>query len=413
MLALIALRNLFRNGRRTFFSLLIVSIGIIALLLTAGFVRNSFEGLRDAVIQGGLGHLEVAPAADSEGAASPADRSGRPPGLREWRALRATIEGRPHVRAAGAVIQFAGMVTNGASSASFIGLAVEPDRERRMGMDVKLRGGTNLPEKEPANDEDRVLLGIGLARALRVGPGDTITVMAATAEGSLNAIDLTVEGLFTTGFQELDSRILKTHVTTAQRLLGTDFVTSLIVGLDDTSGTRQAETDLQRRLGAQTQPLSVLTWETRAPFYNQVRALYGGIFAFLGTIVAVLVALSTSNTMLMSVLERVREFGTLLAVGTSRGQLARLLVFEALWVAFFGGIAGSTLGLGLAALINALKIDMPPPPGAVDPMLLTLAVVPSDVLFVCAFITIVLAGAAVPPMLRVFRLQIVDALAHV
>ena len=189
MLVVIALRNLFRNGRRTALSLLIVSIGIISLLLTAGFVRNSFDGLRDAVIQGGLGHLEVTPAGDGD-TAQPAERSGRPPALREWLALRAAIDRRPRVRAVGAVIQFAGVATAGESSASFIGLAVEPERERRMGMDVKLRSGTNLAEKGATAEENRVLLGVGLAHALHAAPGDTITVMAVTPDGSLNAVDM-------------------------------------------------------------------------------------------------------------------------------------------------------------------------------------------------------------------------------
>lgn len=413
MLVLIALRNIFRNRRRTLLSLLVVSVGFVGLLLTAGFVRYSFEGLREAVIQGGLGHLEVAPGSDKDPAAPPVSQSGRPPSFREWRTIRDTIEGRPHVRAAGASITFSGVATNGESSASFIGLAVEPARERRMGMDVKLRGGANLPEKDASNGDDRVLLGVGLARALGAVPGDTLAVLAATPDGSLNAIDMIVEGLFTTGLAELDARILKTQVATAQRLLGTDRVTSLIVGLTDTSATPDAEKDLRRVLAAGPEPLSVVNWEVRAPFYGQVRALYAGIFVFLGTIVALLVALSTSNTMLMSVLERVREFGTLLAIGTSRGELARLLIFEALWLAVFGAIAGSALGLGLVTVINVLKIEMPPPPGAADPLVLALAVTPGDFLWIFASMTIVLAAAAVPPMLRVFRLQIVNALGHV
>jgi putative ABC transport system permease protein len=413
MLVLIALRNLFRNRRRTYLALLIVSVGTVALLLTVGFVRNSFAGLRDAVIQGGLGHLEVAPASDPQGDASPADRSGHAPDFRDWRAFRAMIEDRPDVRAAGATIQFGGVATNGARSASFVGVAVEPDRERRMGFDVKVRLGANLPEQQAQNGDDRLLLGAGLARALGAAPGDTIAVMAATADGSLNAVDMIVAGVFTTGVQELDSRILKTQLTTAQRLLGTDLVTSLVVSLHDTAETGRAEIEMRRRLEGSAQPLSVTDWETRAPFYNQVRALYAGIFVFLGTIVALLVALSTSNTMLMSVLERVREFGTLLAIGTSRPQLARLLIFEALWLALFGGVAGSAIGLVLVGVINALKINMPPPPGAVDPLALTLTVVPSDIAWICAFVAFALAAAAIPPMIRVFRLQIVDALAHV
>ncbi len=413
MLVLIAHRNLFRNGRRTALSLLIVGVGIISLLLTAGFVRNSFDGLREAVIQGGLGHLEVAPAGGGEAPAAAAERSGRPPALRDWAALRATIESRPHVRASGAVIQFAGVATAGASSASFIGLAVEPDRERRMGMEVKLRGGANLATADAPDQENRVLLGVGLAHALNAAPGDTITVMAATPDGSLNAVDMTVDGLFTTGVQELDGRILKCRITTAQKLLGTDSVTSLIVALTDTDATREAQADLTRSLSSGAQRFSIVTWDARAPFYHQVRGLYAGIFVFLGTIVAVLVALSTSNTMLMSVLERVREFGTLLAIGTSRAQLALLLTFEALWLALLGSAAGTILGLLLVLVINLSRIDMPPPPGAVDPIPLALTVVTGDVLIICLSMTVILALAAVPPMLRVFRLRIVEALGHV
>jgi putative ABC transport system permease protein len=412
MLALIALRNLSRNRRRTLLSLLVVSVGFVGLVLTAGFVRSSFEGLREAVIQGGLGHLEVIPVSDLN-AADSADRTGRPPGLRRWREIRDTIERQTNVRAAGAAIQFAGVATNGGSSASFVGVAVEPERERSMGMQVRIRQGANLPETTGSEADDHVLLGVGLARTLNVATGDTITVMAATADGSLNAVDMIVDGLFTTGFQELDVRVLKTSVVDAQRLLSTDNVTSIIVGLTETGATPAVETALRQLFSSEVQPLSIVSWEERAPFYGQVRALYSSIFAFLGTIVALLVALSISNTMLMSVLERVREFGTLLAIGTSRGQLAQLLIFEALWLALLGGIAGSALGLGLVTLINAIRINMPPPPAAVDPIVLELLVTPADFAWIFASMTLILAVAAVPPMLRVFRLQIVDALGHV
>ena len=412
MLALIALRNLSRNRRRTALSLSVVSVGFVGILLTAGFVRHSFEGLGDAVIRGGLGHLEVAPASDREAAGSPADPSGRPPGLSGWRVLRDAIERRPHVRAAGAAIQFVGVATNGDHSASFVGIAVEPDRERLMGMDVRLRQGVNLSESQ-AEDDNAVLLGLGLARALTARPGDTLTVMASTPDASLNAVDMRVVGVFTTGIQELDSRVMKTGIATAQRLLDTDNVSSLVVGLSDAGATADAALDLRHTFGAGAQALAVTTWETRAPFYGQVRRLYTGIFVFLGTIVAILVVLSTSNTMLMSVLERVREFGTLLAIGTSRSQIAQMLVFEALWLSLCGGILGSSLGVGAVMGLNAAEIDMPPPPGAVDPIQLALVVVPADFLWIMAGLTCVLVAAVLPPLVRVFRMQIVDSLGHV
>lgn len=413
MLALIALRNLSRNRRRTLLSLSVVTVGFVGMLLTAGFIRYSFAGLSEAVIKGGLGHLEITTTTAPDEGVSPADRSGRPPVLTDWRSMRDAIEQRPHVRAVGAVVQFAGVATNGENSASFMGLAVEPDREQRMGMDVRLREGVNLSTGTAGADLDEALLGVGLARALGAHPGDTVTVMAATPDGSLNAVDMTVTGLFTTGLQELDGRVLKTTVASAQRLLGTENVTSLVVGLDDVDATAQAEADLRGLGSAGPEPLSVLNWETRAPFYGQVRALYGGIFAFLGTIVGMLVALSISNTMLMSVLERVREFGTLLAIGTSRAHLAVLLMFEALWLALIGGVAGSILGMGLVLVINASKIEMPPPPGAADPIDLALTVVAVDFLWIFLGMTAILLLAAVPPLLRVVRIEIIDALGHV
>ncbi|HVR42755.1 MAG TPA: FtsX-like permease family protein [Thermoanaerobaculia bacterium] len=411
--ASIALRNLFRNRRRSILSLVIVSVGTAGLLLTVGFVRYSFEGLREAIIRGGLGHLEVAPADALEAGGAGADRPGLPPSFRDWNQVRDVIESRPNVLGAGATIQFAGVATTGDSSASFFGVAVEPDRERRIGIDLRLRGGSNLGETPPSEGEETVLLGIGLARALDAGPGDTVTLVAPTPDASLNALDLSVAGVFTTGFQDLDSRILKTHLITAQRLLGTDYVTSLVVGLTDAETADRTVADLRAELAGHSPPLSVLDWETRAPFYGQVRSLYRSIFVFLGIIVALLVALSTSNTIMMSVLERIREFGTLLAIGTSRTQLAGMVILEALWLAILGGLGGSGLGIALAALINVLEIEMPPPPAAVDPMILALAVVPADLLFAVAFMAAILTVAAIPPILRLFRLQIVEALGHV
>jgi putative ABC transport system permease protein len=415
MLASIALRNLARNRRRTLLSLLIVGMGAASMLLVIGFVRQSFVGLGEAIIEGGVGHFEIAPVLgddddDGEGAIA---GGGAPPSLVDWQEIRSAVENRPHVRAAGATIQFAGVVTNGDRSAAFLGVAVETEREPLMGIKVRVRRGSNLAATPPAEGDDRALLGVGLARALAAEPGDVVTLLVATADGSLNALDVTVDGIFTTGFEEMDNRILKTHLMTAQRALSTDAVTSLIVRLDDTAFTAAAVSDLEDVRHQSSQPLDVRDWKARAPFYGQVRALYTGIFVFLGIVVAALVALSSANTLLMSVLERIRELGTLLAIGTSRSQLARLLLFEALWLAALGVVAGSAVGIALVVIINRLGIEMPPPPAAVDPIELSLMVIPTDLAWIAAFMTLILVLAAVAPMWKVLRVRIVEALGHV
>jgi len=410
--AVIALRNLARNRRRTLLSLLIIAAGTIVALLTSGFIRFSFFGLREAIIHGGLGHLEVAPAKDVEAGGASPERSGIP-GLEGWGNLRGRIEAAPHVLGAGAVVQFTGMISKGDRSAAVLAVGVEPDRERLMRFELRLRGGSNLPDAPPDEGDDAVLLGATLARQLGAEPGDLLTLLGMTADGTLNALDLRVAGLFTTGLQDVDSRIVKVHLASAQRLLGTQNATSLIVGLDDTARTDESRAAIEGLLAGREPSLAVVDWRTRAPFYGQVVSLYLGIFWFLGSVIFVLVCLSTSNTLMMSVMERIREIGTLLSIGTSRAQVAAIILLEALWLGLLGALSGDLLGIVLVSVINALGIQMPPPPGATSGIELHLAAAPVDFAAAVGMMLVILGLAAAVPVGISMRLRIADALRHV
>lgn len=405
----IALRNLARNRRRTALSLLIVACGSAGLVVTAGFIRFSFEGLETTLIHGGLGHLEVLTTGSP---ATATERAGLPD-IADWESVRGTVEAIPGVLAASGTIHLTGIISRGDRSAAFLALGTEPDRERRMGFEVKVRGGADLPVEKPAEGEDRVLLGTGLARTLGVGVGDTVTLLAVTTSGNLNAVDMTVAGIVTTGLQDLDGRLLKLHLVSAQRLVESDRVSSIVVTLRETHDTAAVSTVIAARLAGRAPALSVLDWQARAPFYGQVRGLYTGIFWFLGGIIFVLVCLSTSNTLLMSVMERVREIGTLLALGTSRAQIGILILLEAQWLGLIGALLGGLIGLAVARVIDALGVEMPPPPGAVDPIPLHLALAPRDLALTVALMLVVLSLAAALPLARTLRLRIVDALGHV
>jgi putative ABC transport system permease protein len=407
-----ALRNLSRNRRRTLISLLVVATGTVALVLTAGFIAFSFRGLGEALVRGGLGHLEVTDAA----AAGTAGRLDRPPGaaLADWRALRERLAGLPGIEAIGANVHLMGVASGvGGTSASFVGVGVEPARERAMGFTTRLRSGEALPDAPPPEGEDVVLLARGLAESLGVATGDVVTLLALSPDGMLNALDLRVAGVLTTGVQDLDTRYLKMHLATAQRLLQTESVSNLLVTLEErvplASGRRRA----QSALAGHQPALAVLDWRQRAPFYEQVRNLYLGIFWFLGTVILVLVVLSASNTLLMAVLERTRELGTLRAIGTSRAQVAGIVLLEALWLGLLGAVLGSLLGWAAMLAINAARLEMPPPPGAVDPIDLRLAMVPEAFLGALGLMLVVLALAAAVPVARAVRLRVAEALASV
>lgn len=412
-LLLFALRNLTRNRRRTAISLAVVAAGTIALLLTAGFVTFSFAGLSEAMIHGGLGHLEVARASAVENRQATLERS-LADGLEDWAALQAEIETVPGVLAASPTLHVAGVAsTADGRSTAYLGVAGDPARERRMGFEVRLRRGEDLADDAPAIGEDRVLLATGLAESLGLEPGGRLTLLAVDPGGMLNALDVTVAGIVTTGVQELDTRYLRLHLASAQRLLATSRVSNLVVTLAETERTEATRAALVERFAAREPKLAVVAWQQRAPFYTQVRNLYLGIFWFLGSIVFVLVVLSTSNTLAMAVMERVRELGTMRALGTSVPQLAGLVLAEALWLGLLGSLVGDLLGGALIWTINALDIRMPPPPGAVNPIDLKLAYVPEAFLGAVVLMLVVLALAAIGPIVRVARLKIVEALGHI
>jgi len=405
-------RTLARNRRRTALSVAIVAAGAAALVLTAGFVRFSFDGLREAMIRGGLGHLEVADAAAVE--ARGAMNLDRPPSaaLADWRELEERIRSLPHVDAVGATLHLMGIVRreDGASLA-FAGVGADPAAERRLGFPTRLRSGEPLPDETPEGVEP-VLLAEGLARSLGAGPGDRVTLLTSRDDGMLNALDATVRGTYTTGVAELDTRFLKLPLATARRLAETDSVSNLLVTLDATERTDEVGAALRAALADRETPLAVTPWTERAPFYAQVRGLYRGIFDFLGAIVGLLVVLAASNTLVMIVLERTPELGTLRAIGTTPGQVAALLLAEAGWLGLLGSSVGVLVGwIGVHA-VNALALKMPPPPGAVDPIDLRLVFVPEAALGATALMLAVLLVAAIVPIVRAVRMPVVDALEH-
>ncbi len=383
----------------------------------AGFVRFSFDGLSEAMIRGGLGHLEVAP--DDRGVERSAGRLDRPASaaFADWRPLRARLEGAAHVVAVGANLHVMGLAQRADGAAvAFAGVGVEPDRERRMGFATRLRSGEPLSEAPPAAGEDVALLALGLAESLGAAPGDTVTLVTADSNGMLNALDIRVLGIFTTGVAELDTRLVKLPLATAARLAQTESISNLLVVLDERQETEPVAARLRVLLAGESESSprwTVTSWQERAPFYTQVRALYLGIFRFLGAIVVLLVVLATSNTLVMTVFERMRELGTLRAIGTTPGQIATILAAEAAALALLGSGVGALGGaLGILA-INAANLEMPPPPGAVDPIDLQLAFVPEAFAGAIALMLVVLLVASLFPIARAIRMPVVEALGHV
>ena len=218
-------------------------------------------------------------------------------------------------------------------------------------------------EQLSADEPHSILLGEGVAKALKLRPGDQVTLLVSTAEGALNSMELKVAGSFQSFSADFDARAVRIPLAAAQELLGTLAVNTVVVSLQRTEGTGQVLDRLKGQLAASDLEV-LLTWMELNELYEAVVALYERQFGVLQLIILFLVLLSVTNSVNMSAFDRVGEFGTMMALGNRGGQVFRLLVVENVLLGISGGLIGVAIGILLAFSVSAIGISMPPPPNA-------------------------------------------------
>jgi putative ABC transport system permease protein len=159
--------------------------------------------------------------------------------------------------------------------------------------------------------------------------------------------------------------------------------------------------------------MTLKKWIDLATYYKQVNTMFNGIFLFMGVIVFFMVLMSSVNTLLMAMMERTREIGTMLAMGTPRKWIVALFMLEATLLGTMGAIAGVAVGNLLGVLLNSSGLHLPPPPGYTLPMPFQVLFVPGQMIGASLLVIISLALASILPAIRASRLQITEALAHV
>jgi putative ABC transport system permease protein len=400
MIIKIAFRNILRNRRRSAITLLVIVFGAVGLILFGGYKAHTFWALRESTIRNRLGHLQIF----AKGYAASESQKPLAYALDDVEGLRRTVQHDPRVKMTAAQITLMGLISNGEKSETFLATAVEPDKDKLM-QSQRITAGSPLTSHEP----DSALIGAGLAKSMHVKPGDYVTLMTTTITGSLNAMDVRVAGIFTIGVKEYDDRAIKMPIAGAQMLLQTKKVEKLLVFLNNTDDTAAVRASHSESLHG----VEFKDWSELATFYHQVVALYNGIFGFLGLIVFAIVIFSVANTILMSVFERTREIGTLMAIGTTRARLWRMFLAEGFSIGVIGCVLGVVSGVVLAWLINHGNVMLPPPPGYTAGYKLQI-LMSASVLVPAAVIAIVTATlSSIAPAFRASRMKIVDALGHI
>jgi len=401
MLVRVAVRNLVRQRSRALLTLASIAFGVASLMLAAGFIDDVLWQLREATIHSQIGHFEVfAPGYVDSGHREPLAHT-----LEDSRSATALLRSVPGVTTIAPRLSFQGLASNGRADVAVMIDGVEAASEAQIGTSLKVVAGMPLTSASGS-----LVVGEGVARALKLSIGEPVTLLVATKEGAVNTFDAPLTGIFRSPFKDYDERAVKITLADARQLVGSDSVNALAVLLGPDASVEQAIDTARRALPANR--YEIRPWWELADFYQGTAALYRRQFLVLLVIVSLMVVLGVANSISMALHERQSEFGTVRALGYGARHVVRQIILESALLGIAAVLLGIVIGVGLATLISAIGIDMPPPPNSDVGYTATIRLSVAGAALAAAAGLLASVVGAVLPARRLARMPIVEALRH-
>lgn len=415
----LATRNLLRNRRRTAIALAALVVGVGGMVVLRGLVNGQQRIILENIVLGQLGAVQV----HHEGYLALVQGSPLSLDLEDSEALRQRMASVKGVVGVSPRVAFGGMLSmpepegseDSEPRTTFLQvLAFDPKLEPRVTPKRMAWVGEGRFLSEAGAPE--LMLNADLARSLGARVMDRKAVLpqeqwpallAADRDGALNGESVQLSGTLVSASPG-DRRVGYLPLETAQRVLRMEGrVTEYAVAVEPLEDARRVRDALKAELGP---GYEVHTWEEVFPFIAQILGQQDFLFGLLSTVFLVAVLLGVVNVMLMSVLERVREIGTMLAVGMRRRSIVVLFLLEGWVLGLVGGVLGALVGGAVTLWLHHRGILLPSPGASVDSIIRPFVTV--GYLGRAVVMAAVGAGlAALWPAWRASRLRPVEALA--
>ena len=344
----LAWRSLWRNRRRTIITICSISLGMALAVFLISMQEGMYKKLIDDVVRMNAGYVTVenkqysqAPSIDLV-----------VPSVEQVRSTALNIDGVERIKP---LILGQAMASTGSGSIGVGLIGVDPDAEKVLSpLAQKISQGRYLN-----NEDDRgVIIGVTLAERLDLEPGMKLVVTSNDSSGELVNEMLRVKGIFSTGMDQADGYLIQVPIDTARRIydLGEDEATQ--VGLILSSPDYQSKTIAELNERFKGSKLSAFPWQDILPdLAGFIAADRGSLYVFQGIIIFLL-SFTILNTILMSVLERTREFATQLALGTSPLLLRLQVIIESIFLSILGTGLGIIIGGGISWYFAVHGLDM-------------------------------------------------------
>ena len=403
----ISFRNLMRSGRRTMLTASLITIGVMFVLIYSALAGSFKAYMVGQVTDSMLGHIQI----HKKGYIASVDNLPLDKNLnaKQLKKITKLLDDSPLIESYTYRLKLGAMFSNYVASTSLRLNGIDPEKEATT---LPLFGARIQGSGDAVLKEGYILVPELVAKGMKVVKDDTIVLVATNLKGSVNGLNFKVAGTVEpiSGPGGRDGYI---HIKDVQKLLRLKQaeVSEIVIRLknvDDLQKAMKSLKSLQEMKNQKDKPIfEIHTWKKLSPFYNIVKML-DLMDISIKIILISIVLISILNVMVMSVFERIKEIGTIAAMGTSPATITKLFLTEGLMLGIVGTLLGSLISYVIVIVINSVGISFSF--GRQDDLVLNPVLHLNEMLIVSGIVILISLVASISPAIKAANLDPVDAL---
>ena len=406
----IAVRNLWRYKRRTLLTASLITMGVIFVLVFIS-VSGSFKNMIVSQITDSmLGHVQI----HRQGYVASIDNLPLNLNIKGQgvRLLEALLKQQPEVAAYSPRLKFGGMFSTFVETTNIRLNGIYPEQEFKT---VPLLPG-RVSQGKKTLERGEIYLPDLLHKGMGAKLGDTVVIVATNQDGSVNGKQFKVAGILesATGPGGRDGYV---HILDAMEILRLEEleVSEVAIRLKDFDQLHPFTGKMERlvkSMGGPKGPVryEVHSWEKLSPFFN-IAQMINLLTFFIKLMLIAIVLISIMNVMIMAVYERIREIGTMAAIGTLPGKILSMFVLEGFCLGVLGTVVGNLLGGIILYIVNLSRISFEF--GRQSGLILSVQFNPRDIMVISLIVILVSVLASLQPAFKASRMEPIKALRHV
>lgn len=403
----LAWRNVFRHTRRTVITAAAISVGLAVMLFMDTMMNGIDKMASKNIIDFETGAIQIfAQGYYREEGMFPLDTIIENPVV-----IVEKVENIKDVKNIVPRVKFEARLSDGIDELPVLGIGIDIDKEQTV-----FETPSSVVKGKFLENEEDILIGIDLARDMDLDVGSYLTVITRDRNGTYNAYDFTVSGLINTGHPLFDRNAALISIEVTQRLLAISHgVTELSIKIKNDEKSLKVKQEISEVIGTDYE---LYTWKELNSSVFQISSTKRMGQFIIVLVVVIIAAVGIVNTMLMAVMERIPEIGTLKAIGFNNYNIVKMFIYEGGIIGILGSILGCIMGLLLSLYITVYGIDMSAAFKDMDIIYPIKFIIKGEInyqmiLYVFIFGIIVSVVATLWPVRSATRLEPIDALRHV